>query len=78
MNQPDRAAETLGDTAYFGALNKLATALTDAGNTVVAKRHQSMHRRNHEVAKQLSLKTRAPVTFFDLPKRPIRRTGRSC
>lgn len=38
MNEPDRAAETLGHTAYFGALNKLATALTDAGNTVAAKR----------------------------------------
>jgi hypothetical protein len=41
MNEPDRATETLGHIAYFGALHKLATALTDAGNTVAAKRvHQ--------------------------------------
>ena len=38
MKEPDRAAETLGHIAYFGALNQLATALTDAGNTVAAKR----------------------------------------
>lgn len=38
INQPDRAAETLGHVAYFGALNKLATALTDADNAAAAKR----------------------------------------
>ncbi|HEX2882143.1 MAG TPA: hypothetical protein VHO25_21635 [Polyangiaceae bacterium] len=38
IKEPDRAATTLGHIPYVAALNKLASALTDAGNAVAAKR----------------------------------------